>query len=199
MSNLSKTRSRRRDQRRRRNRSRNFFLGLLFAGAVALVILLIWNTFSNPPLGEGFPTTGAGVHIPNGNPLPQYSTDPPTSGPHYATALPEGFYEEDSNEALGLPNPHGFIIHSLEHGYVVFWYNCAILSETECETLKADIQSVMDDFNSFKVIAFPWTTTNVPVVATSWGYMLEMESWDPVLAASFIEQNRNHSPEPNVR
>jgi hypothetical protein len=199
MSSSSQQRSRRRDQRRRRNRGKNLLLGLLFAGAAALVVLLVWNTFSEPLLGERIPATGAGNHVPNGNPLPQFSTNPPTSGPHYATALPEGFYEEDSNEALGLPNPHGFIIHSMEHGYVVFWYNCAIITETECETLKADIRSVMDAFNSFKVIAFPWTSTDVPVIATSWGYLLEMETWDPELAATFIERNRNHSPEPNVR
>jgi hypothetical protein len=87
----------------------------------------------------------------------------------------------------------------MEHGYVIFWYNCTIQSETDCDGLKTDIRTVMDEYDSFKVIAFPWTSTGVPVVATSWGYLLEMESWDPVMAADFIERNRNHSPEPNAR
>lgn len=199
MSLKTSRRDRRRDRRRKQNRNTNLIIGLILVAGLALIALLVWNSFGEPPLGETIPATGSGEHVPDGNPLPQFSTDPPTSGPHYTNPLPEGFYDEDSDEARFLPNPHGFIIHSMEHGYVIFWYNCSILAETECGTLKTDIRSVMDEYNSFKVIAFPWTSTEVPVVATSWGYRLEMETWDPELAASFIERNRNHSPEPNAR
>jgi hypothetical protein len=199
LSQKSSNRERRRDRRRRQNRNTNLIIGLLVLGGVGVIALLVWNSFGDPPLGESVPTTGSGEHVPDGNPLPQYSTNPPTTGPHYTNPLPEGFYDEDSDEARFLPNPHGFIVHSMEHGYVIFWYNCTIQSETDCDGLKTDIRTVMDEYDSFKVIAFPWTSTGVPVVATSWGYLLEMESWDPVMAADFIERNRNHSPEPNAR
>jgi len=199
LSNISSTRDRRRNRRRKQNRLTNLIIGSLVIAGVALIAVLVWNSFGDPPLGEQVPPTGSGEHVPDGNPLPQFSSDPPTSGPHYNTALPEGFYEEDSNEALFLPNPQGFIVHSMEHGYVIFWYNCSILAETDCDTLKSDIRMVMDGYNSFKIIAFPWTSTDVPIVATSWGYRLEMEAWDAELATSFIERNRNHSPEPNAR
>ncbi|HUF39813.1 MAG TPA: DUF3105 domain-containing protein [Anaerolineales bacterium] len=200
MSQLSSNkRSLRRDRRRRRNRTTSLFVALFIIGAVTITGLLIWNSFSSPLLGEEFPPTGEGNHVPNGNPLPQFSTDPPTSGPHYVDPMPEGFYDEDSQEARFLPNPHGFIIHSMEHGYVVFWYNCTLVPEAECGALKTDIRRVMDEYDSYKIIAFPWTTTTAPVVATSWGYKLEMERWDPVLAAEFIETNRNNAPEPFAR
>lgn len=199
MSRTTENRERRRARRRKQNLRSNLVIVLLLAGAAAVIGLLIWNSIGEPPLGESFPATGAGEHVPNGNPLPQFSTNPPTSGPHYADPLPEGFYDEDSDEAIFLPNPQGFIVHSMEHGYVVFWYNCAIVSEDECAALKSDIGSVMDQYNSFKIIAFPWTSTDVPVVATSWGRMYEMESWDAELAANIIERNRNHSPESSAR
>jgi hypothetical protein len=49
------------------------------------------------------------------------------------------------------------------------------------------------------MIAFPWSLTTEPFVATSWGYPLKMDTWDESLAAEFIKRNRNHSPEPFAR
>ncbi len=199
MTNQTSTRATR-DQRRQRKQQQEqksrIISGLLIAAVLSLIGYLVWNGLSNPPLGDAIPVTGEGVHVPNGNPLPQYATDPPTSGGHYETALPAGFYDTTSPEATTLPNPQGFIVHSLEHGYVVFWYNCALLaSDAECETLKASLQATMATYNNFKIIAFPWASTDVPVVATSWGRMLKFEAWDAELAAQFIERNRNHAPE----
>jgi hypothetical protein len=56
----------------------------------------------------------------------------------------------------------------------------------------------MDDFNSFKLIAFPWPSQDVPVAMTSWGRLQRFESFDPQLATAFIEANRNKAPEPNA-
>lgn len=192
-------RDRRRSARRLQKARSSLFISLMLATAVLTLAFLAWKSIGQPPLGETFVVTGEGEHVPDGNPLPAFSTDPPTSGPHYNTPLPEGFYEEDSREAVALPNPHGFIVHSMEHGYVVFWYNCAILTAEDCATLKADIRSLMAEYNNFKIIAFPWKTTATAVVATSWGRMLEMAAWDAELAASFIERNRNQAPESEAR
>jgi hypothetical protein len=150
-------------------------------------------------MGETFPTSGNNDHVAENQPLPPYSTDPPTSGTHYATWWNAGFYDETSPEALNFPFPAGYLVHNLEHGYVIFWYNCTLLSPEACATLKSDLRTVMDEVNNFKVIAFPWTTTDVPVVATSWGQLLKMETFDPELAAEIIQRNRNHAPEPNAQ
>jgi hypothetical protein len=89
-------------------------------------------------------------------------------------------------------------VHSLEHGYTIFWYNCDLLDEQACEQTKAAIQGVMDAERMNKVIAYPWTTIDYPVVLTSWGRMLEMESFDPDVARSYVQQNRNIAPEPHA-
>ncbi len=175
---------------------------MLTAGAVLIVVLVgmsIWNNVGKPPLGEEITVSGDGDHVADGNPLPAYSSDPPTSGTHYISSLPEGFYDENSQEAVSLANPEGYLVHNLEHGYVIFWYNCEILNESECTELKTELRTLMMDYNNFKIIGFPWKTTDVPLVGTSWGRYLEFETWDKGTAAAFIERNRNKSPEPNAR
>lgn len=188
--------SQRRSTARRRD---NLIVGLLVAAGLLTVGFLIWNSLGREALGEAVPTSGAGSHVPDGNPLPRFSTDPPTSGPHYVSTLPEGFYDEDSREAVSLVNPHGYIVHSMEHGYVIFWYNCAVVDPVECDAMKTELRELMQEFDNYKIIAFPWSSTDVPVVATSWGRTLGMATWDAELAGSFIRRNRNKSPEPFAR
>ena len=199
MNKTSNTRERARRRARQAKRGANAISFVLIGIGALAVILLVWNSFGRAPIGEQVPVSGEGEHVPDGNPLPAFSTDPPSSGPHYNTPLAEGFYDENSQEATVLVNPHGFIVHSLEHGYVVFWYDCAILDETACETLKTQIRTVMDSYDSYKIIAFPWTSPSSPLVATSWGRTLSFDTWDAELAVEFIERNRNRAPEPLAR
>ncbi|MBS4015781.1 MAG: DUF3105 domain-containing protein, partial [Candidatus Latescibacteria bacterium] len=135
-------------------------------------------------------------HVEVGEPL-TYPSNPPAGGRHYAQSLPAGFYDEDN-----LPNLpgdlEGYIVHSLEHGYIIFWYNCSLLNETACTELKTEIQSVMDSRNNFKLIAFPWNSIDVPLVMTSWGRLQQFEQFNSALALNFIDANRNKSPEPNA-
>lgn len=60
-------------------------------------------------------------HIDVGAPHAPYTTNPPTSGPHYNSAglgpVQTGFYE-DASEAP----PEG-VVHNLEHGQIVIYYN----------------------------------------------------------------------------
>ena len=193
---------RKRNFRRHREKDRrraNLVVVALVSAAVLIVGALIWNSLGRAALGEAFPTSGTGSHVPDGSPLPRFSSDPPTSGPHYVSPLPEGFYAEDSREATSLLNPQGYIVHSMEHGYVIFWYNCAVVEPEACDALVNGLLDVLQEFDSYKIIAFPWTSTDVPVVATSWGRSLSMAAWDADLAGQFIRRNRNKSPEPFAR
>lgn len=190
-------RDERRKKRQREQRKSQLWWGGGTILVVGLLALLLWYT-NRPLLGEEFPATGENDHVAENNPLPPYSTDPPTSGTHYPTWWEAGFYDETSSEATTVGFPAGYLVHNLEHGYVIFWYNCTLVTFEECATLKSDLRTVIEEANNFKVIAFPWTTTDVPVVATSWGQMLRMETFDPELAAEMVQRNRNHAPEPNT-
>ena len=126
-----------------------------------------------------------------------YNTNPPTSGAHYGADLEAGFYEEAEAAGLG-PYPEGYLVHNLEHGYVIFWYNCDLLDEVACTELKANIQDVMDGENDFKVIGFPWPSIDAPVVMTSWTRRLVFDEFDSDLARQFVRTYRNQAPEPNA-
>ena len=46
-----------------------------------------------------------------------YSSNPPTSGPHFPVWAKKGVYDRLMSD--------GYLIHSLEHGYVVISYDCS--------------------------------------------------------------------------
>jgi hypothetical protein len=95
-------------------------------------------------------------------------------------------------------NPEGYLVHNLEHGYVIFWYNYNLLDEQECNDLKGQIQATMDEHNGVKLIAMPRNSIDVPLVLTSWGRMQKFETFDSDSVNSFISRNRNRAPEPNA-
>jgi hypothetical protein len=46
----------------------------------------------------------------------KYSSNPPSSGPHFAVWAKPGVYDRLISD--------GYYIHSMEHGYIVIWYDC---------------------------------------------------------------------------
>jgi hypothetical protein len=142
------------------------------------------------------PVEGAD-HVEEGTDPGPYNSNPPTSGSHYPTTFEAGFYTEEAAASLP-PFPEGYLVHNLEHGYVVFWYNCGLLEPAACEEMRGRIQAVMEEFDGVKLIAFPWPSIEVPVVLTSWGRMETMERFDERLARNFVRRNRNQAPEPEA-
>lgn len=190
-----------RRQRIQEKRQRERLKSRLIWGGIALVVLIgvgyvLWLAL-RPSVGESVSVMPDTSHIQEGVVPGPYNSDPPTSGPHYATDLRAGFYDE--SDLATLPeHPEGYLVHNLEHGYVIFWYNCDVIDEQQCLDIKSEIRSVIDDFNEVKVIAFPWETIEEPVVMTSWGRMQRFEEFDQQIATAFVERNRNRSPEPNA-
>jgi hypothetical protein len=184
------------EKRRRQERLKKHAAGLV---VIALAGLLIYNYVSNKTVsvGELGETMESTEHFPDGT-LIEYSTSPPTSGPHYNNPMPAGFYDQDSPEATQLEYPHSYVVHSLEHGYVVLWYNCESLSTEECTTLKDEMRAVVDE-SPAEIIVFPYNGMPENVVITAWAIEHRFtDSFDPQIARDFIQANRNHerSPEP---
>lgn len=46
----------------------------------------------------------------------KYSSNPPTSGPHFPIWAKAGVYDRLISD--------GYLIHSMEHGYIIIWYDC---------------------------------------------------------------------------
>jgi hypothetical protein len=149
------------------------------------------------PQVETVPEMPEVAHVAEGTDPGPFNSDPPTSGKHYATPAIAGFQEVGDLESFG-DFPAGYLVHSLEHGHVIFWYNCDVLSEAECEDLKDEIKQVMGRVGDFKVIAFPWPSIEEPVVLTSWGRLLRFEEFDAEIAEQYVKNFRNQAPEPNA-
>ena len=191
MTQKSSRREQRRSQQRQEQIRRNLLWVVVGLGVLVVIGAIVWQGV-RPRAGVEMPVMQSD-HIPTDSDPGEYNSDPPTSGPHYADELNAGFYETNNYQY-----PAGYLVHNLEHGYIVFWYNCARFDEGDCAELKTQIKSVMDEVNNVKVIAYPWDTLDVPVVITSWGRMQKMQSFDAAQARAFYQANLNNSPEPNA-
>lgn len=199
-----------------RKPNRSSFRPWLFGGLGLLVVALIAfvainaGKAANPavdasstditptPAGlMGDPVTiASAAHVPEGSVPGPYASNPPAGGTHYPVDYTAKFYQE--SDLASLPaHPEGYLVHSLEHGYVIFWYNCKADASIDCASLKQTIQKAMDAAGGTKLIAFPWSSMDVPVAMTSWGRILKMSTPDEQAMIKFAESNREKSPEPN--
>jgi hypothetical protein len=187
---------------RKAKKRKQKLVSILLWGSITLVVVglfgyIIWRAV-RPPEGEAFAMmANAGDHVPEGVDPGPFNSDPPTSGQHYGQPLEAGFYDESSQE-IQSPYPEGYLLHNLEHGYVIYWYNCDLLDEAGCVELKAQIRESMAKNGNTKLIAFPRTSMEMPVALTSWGQMLPLEDLNQEQAKGFVSANRNRAPEPNA-
>ena len=184
-----------REQKRARQRRQQMRTNLIWSGlglgVLAIIGLFVWQGV-RPRVGEEIPIMSSS-HIPVDSDPGKYNSDPPTSGPHYPEEAQAGFYDTNIYQY-----PAAYLVHNLEHGYIIFWYNCGLLDEAACTNLKSQIKSVMNEFNNVKVITYPWDSIDVPVMMTSWGRLLKMETFDAAQARAFYKSNLSRSPEPNA-
>ena len=185
-----------RKERHERNQ-RQKLISMLTWGGIGVAILavigfMIWQGVK-PAAGESIPIMTSSPHIDVDTDPGQYNSDPPTSGLHYPQEANVGFYDENI-----YTYPAGYLVHNLEHGYVIFWYNCDLLSESACSGLKSQIRTVMDELGGIKLIAYPWNSIDVPLVMTSWGRLQRFETFDPAQAIAFYRANLNRAPEPDA-
>ncbi len=96
---------------------------LIIAGAaIAALAVLAWVFVeSSQPLPGVAELEPDRTHVAEGSPI-SYKYNPPTSGIHYPTWVSKGFYD--------VPFPDGNLVHSQEHGYVIFWYDCEAPAKT---------------------------------------------------------------------
>jgi hypothetical protein len=173
-------------------------LGLVIVIAIGLVIFSTkpLNTPATGPMGDEVPILSRD-HVPNNAPPPPYNSNPPAGGAHFADPFPAKFYQE--TDLTTLPKwPEGYLVHNLEHGYVIFWYNCQAQG-INCNDLKKTIQDVMNKNGGTKLIAFPWTTMDVPLAMSSWGRIMNFKTPDAKVMEQFVQNNRYKAPEPDAQ
>ncbi len=186
----------RRQQLHDRQRKQKLKSTLIWGGigmvVLAIIGLVVWQG-ARPARGESVQIMVSDPHITVDSDPGRYNSNPPTSGLHYAEEARAGFFDNNNYQY-----PAGYLVHNLEHGYVIFWYNCDLLDETGCANLKEQIRTTMDDLGGTKLIAYPWPSLNVPLVMTSWGRLQKFETFDSEQATAFYRANLNRAPEPDA-
>ncbi|MCC7358718.1 MAG: DUF3105 domain-containing protein [Anaerolineales bacterium] len=183
----------------REHRRRRLIIGGWAAAALVFVGVLgylIWQEGQPAPQpGEVFPIMAAG-HISVGQPHDPYNSDPPTSGQHYETAVQAGFYDVAPVDE--------YLVHNLEHGHIIIWYNCTGLSDDACLALKDQIRDVMGRAGvsaitgTLKLVAVPRPTLSTPLALTSWGHLERLDAFDANKILAFIRAYRDQAPEPGA-
>lgn len=122
-----------------------------------------------------------------------YQSDPPTSGNHWAGATPPGFYAP-GNEALTLPER---LVHALEHGNVVIYYDPGVITADQQERLKALYRKWPGNWDG--VVAVPRTDSANPIILTAWEYSLKLSQWDEGRINDFVREFAGRGPENPMR
>jgi hypothetical protein len=188
----------------------------LLIGGIALLGLLIYGAMAStkqadeakkiremvkPPNQNGCASspvpTPAGVehvicqgqkHVTDGQKV-KYDTDPPLSGDHWNVPTNPGFYSEAQTPER--------LVHSLEHGNVVIYYDPAKLPAADLDAVKALARKYTGPWDG--VIAVPRTDAKNAVTVTAWENALRLENYDKARAEQFVELFRGRGPENPVR
>ena len=144
---------------------------------------------------EQFDSEGT-QHVEAGSSI-DYARTPPLSGPHYNIPTEGGFYEE--------PQPYGNLIHALEHGAVVIYYDseasgdAAGTSDTAKESLEEFAATHTGQWRSVIVVPNPEDDPEADYVVTAWQNRLYMDSYDAQTVHAFLSEFLGRGPENPVR
>ncbi len=94
-------------------------------------------------------------HVPDGTPVP-YDQSPPAFGPHYDApdSMARKLYTADDRPDLRI------LVHNLEHGYTLVWYDESIAEDSEAMTELRAVAALFpgEDNYRYKFKAVPWTS-----------------------------------------
>ncbi|MCL1600013.1 MAG: DUF3105 domain-containing protein [Actinomycetia bacterium] len=165
------------------NRKRKTRIGLYILGAVVVVgaigfVIVDKATLEELP-GVSKQAYEGRAHAAPGESV-AYATATPTSGRHAASSPRCGVYTQQM--------PAEFVVHSLEHGAVVIWYQPSLEGEEI-----SGLQAIVNRFDD-RVILSPNAALTEPVIATSWNRLKAYDGADAELE-QFIETYRARGPE----
>ncbi len=137
------------------------------------------------PEGEdfsiGYDVQGAN-HIAEGAAHPEYNSNPPSSGWHYASPARGGFHNE--------PLPDEQVIHNLEHGDIWIAYRPDISDEAK---------QALESFAGKYVVVSPRMENDGDISLVAWGrvdtFDVANDAIDEVRISGFIKRYDNRGPE----
>ncbi|WP_276273666.1 DUF3105 domain-containing protein [Haloarcula litorea] len=138
---------------------------------------------------ERFPSQGTD-HVAAGTEI-DYARVPPLSGTHYGGTVDAGFYE--TTPALG------DLVHTLEHGAVVVYYDPAATTDAANESLREFAAANTGTWRSVVVAPNPNADPAADYVLTAWRHRLYMDGYDARTVHAFLSEFLGRGPENPVR
>lgn len=123
------------------------------------------------------PTDLGALHLEPGQEFDSYSSFPPTSGPHDPTPAEVGAIYES-------PQPLPPLVHSMEHGAVIFWVGSAPPGMRE--QLLGVVQGLFQAGYEAMVVT-PLPVLQVPFAVTAWGTLQRCLGVSPSEVRAFVE------------
>ena len=126
-----------------------------------------------------------------------YSSLPATSGPHWDPSALAAW------GAYSTPQPESQLVHSLEHGGIVIWYDPALVDEAAVDELTSYVEGQVATGlgGRFKFILTPWggdEDLGGAIALTAWRHLLVLDEFDMDAVRGFADENYlRHAPEPN--
>lgn len=133
---------------------------------------------NRPDNGRGHTTSGQAINYPE---------DPPTSGVHWPEWTSPGFYSS--------AEPKEKLVHALEHGNIVIYYDQP--SSDVTNTLKGWAGKFSGQWDG--VVVVPRQGLGQAITLTAWAKVLRLDTWEPTVAAAFVDAYRGRGPENPVR
>jgi len=158
------------------------------AGAEAEAGAACHPTIASPPLLPG-------LHVAIGSDI-QWDSNPPSSGPHYPIWA--------AYQAYDTPVPRGYYVHDLEHGAIVFLFNCG---DAGCPNVVAAFHEASDSLPDdplctmagegvrVRTVITPDPLLDVPVAAAAWGWTYKADCVDLPSLEAFAVAHYGQGPE----
>jgi hypothetical protein len=183
---------------RKKQQRRYLFIGVGLVAAIVVIGLAMglggaFNPQAPKPVAEAalngatcgdiqtFPTLSRDHIAPNQS-HPPYSSNPPTSGWHWANPQDWGIYTT--------PQVQEQLVHNLEHGGIVVQYNN--LSSTDTQHLTDLVQR---DSYHMVLAPYPGLPDGVRVALTAWDHLQTCAGVDDNTIQGFTNAFRNKGPE----
>lgn len=122
----------------------------------------------------------------------EYEMSPPVFGDHYPVWAAYKTYE--------FPVPLGYLVHSLEHGAVIFFYDCPEGCTEEVDDVQAFIATLPADARcsddvQHQIILVPRPGLGARWAASAWGYSLTADCFDLAVFEQFYRAHLGQAPE----
>lgn len=133
--------------------------------------------------------TGQPSHV-SGDQLSYDPSNPPTAGPHTSDSARAGFYQQE----VGF----GPLVHSLEHGAVIVYYDSEQITPEARESLRAFAQQHTGAWRSVIVVPHPGEP-DAAYELTAWEKRLKLQEYDARAVRAFVAEYVGRGPENPVR